>query len=61
MILTRAEVVELTGRVRYRAQARALDFLRIPYRLRLDGSPLVVRAHVEGRVESREPQLRLKA
>jgi hypothetical protein len=54
-------VVELTGRVRYRAQARALDFLRIPYRLRPDGSPLVVRAHVEGRVESREPQLRLKA
>lgn len=61
MILSRAEVAELTGFVRYRRQARELDCLRIPYRLRSDGSPLVVRAHVEGRVETKEPQLRLKA
>lgn len=59
MILTRAEVAELTGYVRFRAQARALDCMRIGYRLRPDGSPVVLRSHVEGRVESREPQLRL--
>jgi hypothetical protein len=60
MLLTPAEVIELTGRVKYRAQARQLDHLGIVYRVRTDGSLIVLRSDVEGRQAMRpEPRLRL--
>ena len=43
MILSDAELVTLTRRVRRSAQARVLDELRVPYRRRPDGSLVVFR------------------
>lgn len=42
--LTSAEIAELTGKVRYSAQVRALAALRIPASTRANGSPVVARA-----------------
>lgn len=47
MLLTEAEIRELTRRVRPGWQARALDNMGIPYRRRPDGSLAVLRIHVE--------------
>ena len=44
MILSHAQLAALTGRVRLSAQRRTLDHLRIPYRLRPDGSIVVFEA-----------------
>ena len=41
MILTPSQLHALTGRVRPSVQRRTLDHLRIPYRLRPDGSIVV--------------------
>lgn len=46
LALTPDELVEVTGRTRHKAQAEALTAMGIPYRLRPDGSPLVLRVHV---------------
>lgn len=46
MILTKAELAELTGKVRLSAQARVLDALGIPYRRRPDGTIVVFRESV---------------
>ena len=57
MILNRAEVVELTGRVRYRAQVRVLEQMGVPFKQRLDGSIVIVRVHIQPRAPEpeREP------
>jgi len=41
MILTAAQVKEITGRERFKAQCRQLDHLGIPYKKRINGSPMV--------------------
>lgn len=46
LVLTPDELVEYTGKQRSKAQARALKDMGIPYRLRPDGSPVVLRVHV---------------
>lgn len=47
LILSYEEICAITGKVRYRAQARALAKLGISSRLRPDGFPVVSRAHFE--------------
>lgn len=66
LTLTDLELEELTQRHRVDARRRALDAMKIPYRVRHDGSLAVLRAHVErepgtpaGTIDIREPQLRL--
>jgi hypothetical protein len=46
VILTHKEICLLTERTRPKAQARALEFLGIPCRVRRDGSLVVLRASV---------------
>ena len=47
MILSEAEIRELTGRLQRKAQARALAAMCIECKSRPDGSLVVSRAHVE--------------
>ncbi len=47
LILSQDEIGVLTGRHRYRAQARALARMGISYKLRPDGFPIVSRVHFE--------------
>lgn len=47
LFLTHDEVRELTGRTRYHAQRRVLTAMRIDFRARPDGRPLVLRARAE--------------
>lgn len=47
LVLSHEELCAITGRSRYRAQARALARTGISYRLRPDGFPLVSRTHFE--------------
>jgi hypothetical protein len=47
MFLSKDQLYELTGRRRPKAQARALSLMGIPYRRRPDGSPVVLRIHLE--------------
>jgi hypothetical protein len=47
MILSHDELIELTGKRTKPAQTQALKFMRIEYRMRPDGSPVVLRSHVE--------------
>lgn len=65
MFLTAAELVELTGKVRPGAQARALAQMGIPFLRRPNGAPVVTRTAVEGLLPARmapaEPRLRLPA
>lgn len=46
VILTQQELRELTQKQRPTAQARVLDFMGLPYRVRPDGSLAVLRAQV---------------
>jgi hypothetical protein len=59
MILSQAELIELTGRSRRDAQVRVLRFMFIEYRLRPDGSVAVSRSHVE-RILGGQPSDTLK-
>lgn len=63
MILTAAELTELTKKTRPGWQRRELEYLGIPYKPRKDGSLIVfwedVRATHTVQPKSREPQLRL--
>lgn len=63
MILSPAELRELTNARRSDAQARELDHLGIPYKERRDGSLVVMRIHCEhGQTQNKEqasPALRL--
>jgi hypothetical protein len=47
MLLTNAELVELTRMRRQAAQRRVLDAIGVPYRMRPDGSLVVLRAAVD--------------
>jgi hypothetical protein len=49
MFLTAADVARLTKRTRFAAQRRALDRLRIRYRVAADGEPLVRQADLDER------------
>ena len=46
LVLSPDELIELTGKQRRSAQAKVLTALAIPFRVRPDGSLLVLRAHV---------------
>lgn len=61
-ILTPAELEKVTNRVRCDGQRRELDHMGIPYRVRRDGSLLVLWRDVElqtdGRtIEPKEPEM----
>lgn len=47
MFLSQIELIELTNRVRSRAQISALHFMDITHRVRPDGSVAVLRSHVQ--------------
>jgi hypothetical protein len=47
LVLTQADVADLTGKVKAAAQARELAHMGIPYRRRRNGSIAVLRIHVE--------------
>jgi hypothetical protein len=47
LTLTHEEIVEITGKKRPRSQREELRQIGIPFRLRSDGSPIVLRAVVE--------------
>lgn len=53
LTLTPDELIELTGKQRRSAQLKVLQALAIPFRVRPDGSLLVLRAHV---IENASPQ-----
>lgn len=63
MILTPEQLVELTRAKRSDAQRRELDHLGIPYRVRRDGTLVVLAADVAGlgtiapRLSTPEPEL----
>jgi hypothetical protein len=61
MILTDAEIAELTRRERRPAQRRVLDALGIPYRIRPDGTLVVFKAYFNAPPQDRQtsPRLRL--
>lgn len=46
MFLTREEITEMTGKQQYRAQAKVLNTMGIIYKVRPDGTLLVLRSHV---------------
>ncbi|WP_168735311.1 DUF4224 domain-containing protein [Pseudothauera rhizosphaerae] len=60
-ILSDDQIIEITRRVRPSAQRRMLDFLKIPYRQRPDGTPVVFEAdiHAPPKERSSAPRLRL--
>lgn len=60
MILSPTQLRELTGRVRRSAQRSTLDHLRIPYRLRPDGSIVVFEADLHATTENRPPHHRVR-
>lgn len=65
MILTPAELAELTGKRRQDAQRRVLDRMGLRYMVRPDGTLAVLRAHVENvmggvaTIGKRQPELHL--
>lgn len=65
--LTPEEVGELTGKERKRAQCDALLQMRVPFQIRPDGSPAVLRAAMEAALgyatpneRPKSPRLRIK-
>lgn len=60
IVLSELELEELTEKERPTAQARELDFMKIPYRTRRDGTLAVLRIHVET-PEAERPGARLPA
>lgn len=62
LILSRAEVSELTGKRRTDAQRRVLKAMGLFFRVRPDGSVVVLRSDVENggaTIQAREPKMRL--
>jgi hypothetical protein len=61
MILSDAELVELTQKQRFKAQAKVLVALAIPYKFRPDGSIVVYREHVyaTAQIQQKSPAVRL--
>ena len=46
MILSHEELIELTGKKAKPAQVQALRYIGLEFRLRPDGSPIVLKSHV---------------
>jgi hypothetical protein len=62
LILTAAQLIELTKKQRASAQCKALDVLCIPYRKRPDGSPVVFTSALQQDSTTRRgPQLRFES
>jgi hypothetical protein len=60
--LSEAEIQELTGKLRSKAQAAVLRYIGYPYKVRPDGSLIVLRVHVEsmsGSIRDEGPRLHL--
>lgn len=62
VILTPDQLADLTGKRRSDAQRRELDYLRVPYKVRRDGSLIVLRRDVEpgatiAQQQEHEPEL----
>lgn len=55
--LTPREIADITGKQRYRAQARALARMGIEYRLRPDGRPIVSRLAFERTMDNHPRRL----
>ncbi|WP_420872167.1 DUF4224 domain-containing protein [Achromobacter anxifer] len=47
LTLSQEELIELTGKARKAGQIEALKFLAIPFKIRPDGTPVVLRAAME--------------
>ncbi|MFC0260567.1 hypothetical protein CEY09_30375 [Achromobacter marplatensis] len=47
LTLSQKELIELTGKARKTGQIEALKFLAIPFKIRPDGTPVVLRAAME--------------
>lgn len=60
LLLTAAEIRDLTQRQRPSAQARVLDALKLSYRKRPDGTLVVFRSAVGGAEEREEPRPQLR-
>ena len=56
MFLTPDELVELTHRQRPAAQIRALRAMGVEHRVRPDGKPVVLRAHIEALLGAAKPR-----
>jgi len=54
MFLTREELIALTGRTRRDAQVTALRQMRIEHKIRPDGTPAVLRSHVEAQLGGKD-------
>lgn len=61
VFLNPEELKEMTGRMQYRAQIRVLRALGIEHKVRPDGSPLVLRAHVETQLGGALPSAKMKS
>lgn len=62
MFLTEKELRDMTKKIRPSLQKRELDHLGIPCKVRLDGTLIVLRAHVEFLPQEppkRQPQVRM--
>lgn len=62
MILTQAEIVELTNRHKFTSQAKELTAMRIPYRRRRDGSIVIIKedlGHATKEKGQASPKLRI--
>lgn len=46
MILAESEIVEITGKCRWSAQAKELEHMGIPYRRRTDGKVIVFKEEI---------------
>jgi hypothetical protein len=55
MVLSADEVAAVTNRKRRSLQAKELKAMRIPFRVRSDGSLMVLRIHVEYETEKKSP------
>lgn len=51
MFLTPEQLIELTGKLRRQAQVRALTKMGIEHAVRPDGKVIVLRSHVERRLD----------
>ena len=54
--LTPEQLEAYTERKRPTAQARVLDAIGVPYKVRPDGSLIVLRIHVQYETEEKEPE-----
>lgn len=58
--MSEAEIVELTGKVRHSAQARALNQFGIDHKIRPDGSVVVLRSVADRVLGERTPKSKMK-